>query len=55
LKHSHFFSVCDGHGHNGQEVSGLLKKRLPYNIEVFFRRLLNTLSKEEVPDHEQMQ
>ena len=30
LRHSHFFSVCDGHGHNGQEVSGLLKHRLPF-------------------------
>jgi hypothetical protein len=25
--------VCDGHGHNGHDVSGLLKHRLPYNIE----------------------
>jgi serine/threonine protein phosphatase PrpC len=33
LRHCHFFSVCDGHGHNGQDVSGLLKTRLPYNIE----------------------
>lgn len=33
LRHSHFFSVCDGHGHNGQEVSGLLKHRLPFHIE----------------------
>jgi hypothetical protein len=30
LRHCHFFSVCDGHGHNGQEVSGLLKHRLPF-------------------------
>ena len=33
LRHCHFFSVCDGHGHYGQEVSGLLKHRLPFNIE----------------------
>ena len=33
LRHCHFFSVCDGHGHNGQDVSGLLKHRLPFNIE----------------------
>jgi len=33
LKHCHFFSVCDGHGQNGREVSGLLKHRLPYHIE----------------------
>lgn len=30
LRHCHFFSVCDGHGHNGQDVSGLLKHRLPF-------------------------
>jgi len=30
LRHCHFFSVCDGHGHNGQEVSGLMKHRLPF-------------------------
>ena len=33
LRYCHFFSVCDGHGHNGHDVSGLLKHRLPYNIE----------------------
>lgn len=37
LRHCHFFSVCDGHGHNGQEVSGLLKQRLPLNIETHLR------------------
>ena len=29
LRHCHFFSVCDGHGSNGREVSSLLKHRLP--------------------------
>jgi len=33
LKHCHFFSVCDGHGQNGREVSGLLKHRLPLHVE----------------------
>ena len=33
LKHCHFFSVCDGHGQNGREVSGLLKHRLPFHVE----------------------
>lgn len=33
MRHCHFFSVCDGHGHNGHDVSGLLKHRLPFNIE----------------------
>lgn len=33
LKHCHFFSVCDGHGANGREVSGLLKHRLPFHVE----------------------
>jgi len=33
LKHCHFFSVCDGHGTFGKEVSGLLKHRLPFIYE----------------------
>jgi serine/threonine protein phosphatase PrpC len=33
LRHCHFFSVCDGHGTNGREVSGFLKENLPLNIE----------------------
>lgn len=33
LKHCHFFSVCDGHGSNGRDVSSLLKHRLPMYIE----------------------
>ena len=33
LKHCHFFSVCDGHGSNGREVSSFLKHRLPMFIE----------------------
>ena len=33
LKHCHFFSVCDGHGSNGREVSSFLKHRLPIFIE----------------------
>lgn len=33
LKHCHFFSVCDGHGKNGREVSGLLKHRLSLHVE----------------------
>lgn len=41
LRHCHFFSVCDGHGHNGQEVSGILKHRLPFNIEQNIRQATN--------------
>ena len=33
LRHCHFFSVCDGHGQHGREVSALLKHRLPFIIE----------------------
>lgn len=33
LKHCHFFSVCDGHGSNGRDVSSFLKHRLPLLIE----------------------
>lgn len=33
LKHCHFFSVCDGHGSNGRDVSSFLKHRLPMFIE----------------------
>ena len=29
----HFFSVCDGHGQNGKEVSTYIKKRLPQLLE----------------------
>jgi len=40
LRHSHFFSVCDGHGSNGREVSSLLKHRLPHNVEVMMKKHL---------------
>jgi serine/threonine protein phosphatase PrpC len=40
LKHCHFFSVCDGHGKNGREVSGLLKHRLPFHVENFMKKHL---------------
>lgn len=40
LKHCHFFSVCDGHGHNGHDVSGLLKHRLPVNIETGLKQAI---------------
>jgi len=33
LRHCHFFSVCDGHGLYGREVSDLLKHRLPFLVE----------------------
>ena len=42
LKHCHFFSVCDGHGKNGREVSGLLKHRLPYHVEQQMKENLGT-------------
>lgn len=33
LRHCHYFSVCDGHGQYGREVSSLLKHRMPFIIE----------------------
>ena len=42
LKHCHFFSVCDGHGQNGREVSGLLKHRLPFHVENQMKKQLGT-------------
>lgn len=50
LRHCHFFSVCDGHGHNGQEVSGLLKHRLPFQIEKYFKEALAKHSMTQYPD-----
>ncbi len=29
----HLFSVCDGHGQNGHDVSGLIKQRLPVYLD----------------------
>lgn len=51
LKHCHFFSVCDGHGSNGREVSGLLKHRLPFHVENQMKKHLGThdFSKEYPP------
>lgn len=42
LKHCHFFSVCDGHGQNGREVSGLLKHRLPFHVENQMKKQLGS-------------
>lgn len=37
LRYCHFFAVCDGHGHNGREVSTQIKHRLPYLLECEMR------------------
>ena len=50
LRHCHFFSVCDGHGHNGQEVSGLLKHRLPFQIEKHLKFNLANHTLSQYPD-----
>ena len=50
LRHCHFFSVCDGHGHNGQEVSGLMKHRLPFQIEKHLKEGLAKHSMNTYPD-----
>ena len=44
LRHCHFFSVCDGHGLYGREVSSLLKHRLPFLVENYL--------KEKLKDHD---
>ena len=50
LRHCHFFSVCDGHGHNGQEVSGLMKHRLPFQIEKHMKEALAKHSMTQYPE-----
>jgi len=37
LKYCHFFSVADGHGQYGREVSSYMKQRLPQFIEAELR------------------
>lgn len=32
LRYLHFFTVCDGHGHYGREVSSFLKNKLPLYV-----------------------
>jgi len=32
--------VCDGHGHHGHDVSGLLKIKLPQNIETQLKSII---------------
>jgi serine/threonine protein phosphatase PrpC len=39
LKYCHFFSVADGHGQWGREVSGMMKVRLPQTIESEMRSM----------------
>ena len=39
LRYCHFFSVCDGHGQNGREVSSQLKLRLPVLLENELRQV----------------
>ena len=50
LKHCHFFSVCDGHGQNGREVSGLLKHRLPFHVEACMKKNLSSHDFKEYPN-----
>ena len=49
LKHCHFFSVCDGHGSNGREVSSLLKHRLPMYIENYLKTNLSEHDLQQYP------
>src|ERR1035437_114987 len=50
MKYCHFFSVCDGHGQYGREVSTILKNRLPQYLEhemkFVFQKYEETLNKE---------
>ncbi len=40
LKYCHFFSVCDGHGQYGREVSTFLKNKLPVYLENEFKTVI---------------
>lgn len=40
LKYCHFFSVCDGHGQWGREVSTYLKQKLPQYLESEFKYVI---------------
>lgn len=51
LRHCHFFSVCDGHGSNGREVSGLLKQRLAPHIEEQVSKNLAEHDLLQYPEH----
>lgn len=42
LKYCHFFSVCDGHGQYGREVSTFLKNKLPKLLDHEMRNVLAT-------------
>jgi serine/threonine protein phosphatase PrpC len=44
LKYCHFFSVADGHGSNGQDVSRYLKTRLPQHCEAEMRYMFTQYS-----------
>ena len=44
LKYCHFFSVADGHGSNGQDVSRYLKTRLPQHCEAEMRYMFTKYS-----------
>jgi len=51
LKYCHFFSVCDGHGQYGREVSTFLKNKLPLYLEnemkIVFQTYEEKLRKEQ--------
>ncbi len=40
MKYSHFFAVADGHGQNGEKVSGFMKQKLPLHLESQIRYML---------------
>lgn len=46
MKYLHFFSVCDGHGQYGREVSTFLKKRLPQYFEHELKYVLQKYTEE---------
>ena len=41
MKYCHFFSVCDGHGQWGKEVSTFLKNKLPVFLEAEFKYVIH--------------
>jgi len=50
LKYCHFFSVCDGHGQYGREVSTFLKTKLPLFLEAEFKYVIQKYEEQMAKD-----
>ena len=51
LKYCHFFSVCDGHGQWGKEVSTYLKNKLPVYLEAEFKYVIQKYEESMAKNH----